>query len=340
MSLNLQQLARVLELDYRGESGLEIKGVASPKSAQSGELCFIQDRKLLDDINASQCSVVILPAALAGELDGKSLLLSENPQYSFVQAIKALGIESTSGAAGDVHPSAVIADSASLGSGVTIGALVVIGDDVKVGAGTSIGAGSIIENAAVIGSQCLLHSRVTLGPSVILGDRCILHSGAVIGSDGFGLVMHQQRWEKMPQLGSVYIGDDVEIGANTTVDRGALDDTIIEQGCKLDNQIQVAHNVHIGAHTAIAACVGIAGSAIIGRHCKISGASVVLGHLTVADNVTITAMSLVTKDIRDPGVYSSGTPLLENSLWHRCNARYKSLDKLAQTVAKLDKTGK
>ncbi len=340
MSLNLQQLARVLELDYRGDAGLEINGVASPKSAQSGELCFIQDRNLLDDINASHCSVVILPAALAGELDDKSLLLSENPQYSFVQAIKALGIESTSDAAGSVHPSAVIADSASLGSGVTIGALVVIGDDVKVGAGTSIGAGSIIENAAVIGSQCLLHSRVTLGPSVILGDRCILHSGAVIGSDGFGLVMHQQRWEKMPQLGSVYIGDDVEIGANTTVDRGALDDTIIEQGCKLDNQIQVAHNVHIGAHTAIAACVGIAGSAIIGRHCKISGASVVLGHLTVADNVTITAMSLVTKDIRDPGVYSSGTPLLENSLWHRCNARYKSLDKLAQTVAKLDKTGK
>lgn len=340
MSLNLQQLAGVLELDYRGEAGLEINGVASPKTAQSGELCFIQDRNRLHDINASHCSVVILPAALAGELEGKALLLSENPQYSFVQAIKVLGIESTPGAAGDVHPSAIIADSASLGSGVTIGAQVVIGDDVKVGSGTSIGAGSIIENAAIIGSQCLLHSRVTLGPSVILGDRCILHPGAVIGSDGFGLVMHEQRWEKVPQLGSVYIGDDVEIGANTTVDRGALDDTIIERGCKLDNQIQVAHNVQIGAHTAIAACVGIAGSAIIGRHCKISGAAVVLGHLSVADNVTITAMSLVTKDIRDPGVYSSGTPLLENSLWHRCNARYKSLDKLAQTVTKLDKAGK
>ena len=338
MSLNLQQLARVLELEYRGEAGLEIHGVASPKTAKSGELCFIQDRNLLDDINASHCSVVILPAALAVELDGKSLLISENPQYSFVQAIKALGIKSTFG--GDIHPSAVIAESASLGSGVTIGAQAVIGDDVKVGAGTSIGAGSVIENAAIIGSQCLLHSRVTLGRSVILGDRCILHSGAVIASDGFGLVMHEQRWEKVPQLGSVYIGDDVEIGANTTVDRGALDDTIIEQGCKLDNQIQVAHNVRIGAHTAIAACVGIAGSAIIGRHCKISGAAVVLGHLSVADNVTITAMSLVTKDIKEAGVYSSGTPLLENSLWHRCNVRYKSLDKLAQTVARLDKTGK
>ena len=340
MSLNLQQLAKVLGLEYRGEAGLEINGVASPKSAQPGDLCFIQDQKFLDEISASHCSAVILPAALEGKLEGKSLLLSENPQYSFVQAIKALEIESPHDAANHIHASAVIADSASLGAEVVIGAQVVIGDDVVVGAGTSIGAGSVIESGTIVGSQCLLHSRVTLAPSVTLGDRCILHPGVVIGSDGFGLVMHEQRWQKIPQLGSVYIGDDVEIGANTTVDRGALDDTIIEQGCKLDNQIQVAHNVHIGAHTAIAACVGIAGSAIIGRHCKISGAAVVLGHLTVADNVTITAMSLVTKDIREPGVYSSGTPLLENSLWHRCNARYKSLEKLAQTVARLDKTGK
>jgi UDP-3-O-[3-hydroxymyristoyl] glucosamine N-acyltransferase len=149
--------------------------------------------------------------------------------------------------------------------------------------------------------------------------------------------MHQQRWEKVPQIGNVIIGDDVEIGANTTVDRGALDDTIIEQGCKLDNLIQVAHNVRIGAHTAIAACVGIAGSADIGQHCKISGAVVVLGHLSIVDHVTVTAMSLVTKDIKLPGVYSSGTPLLENSQWHKCNARYKSLDRLARTVALLEK---
>jgi len=340
MSLNLQQLAKALELEFRGEAGLEISGVASPKTAVPGELCFIQDRKYLADIKVSNCSVVIVPTTLAMELDSRALLLSENPQYSFVQAIKMLGIGSKADVVGAIHPTAVIADSARLGSDITIGAHVVIGDDVEIGAGTSIGAGSIIETAAVIGSQCLLHSRVTLCSAVTLGDRCILHPGVVIGSDGFGLVLHQQQWETVPQLGSVLIGDDVEIGANTTVDRGTLDDTIIEQGCKLDNQIQVAHNVRIGAHTAIAACVGIAGSASIGRHCKISGASVVLGHLTVTDNVTITAMSLVTKDITKPGVYSSGTPLLENRLWHRCNARYKSLDKIAQTLAKLDKSGK
>jgi len=340
MSLNLQQLAKELKLEFLGDAGLVVNGVASPKSAVAGELCFILDQKYLGDINASNCSAVILTAELAGDVSNKSLLLSDNPEYSFVEAVKALGIESQAKDIDDIHPTAVVADSARLGEGVTVGALVVIEDDVEVGSGTSIGAGSIIEQSAKIGSQCHLHSRVTLGSAVKLGDRCILHSGVVIGSDGFGLVMHEQRWEKIPQLGSVVIGDDVEIGANTTVDRGALDDTIIERGCKLDNQIQVAHNVRIGAHTAIAACVGIAGSASIGCHCKISGAAVVLGHLTVTDNVTITAMSLVTKDIKEPGVYSSGTPLLENNLWHRCNARYKSLDKLAQTVAKLEKSEK
>ena len=338
MSLNLQQLAKVLKLEFRGDAGLVVNGVASPKSALAGELCFVQDRKYLGDINASDCSAVILTAELAGDIGNKSLLLSDNPQYSFVQAVRALGIETQPTDSDEIHPTAVVAETARLGKGVTVGALAVIEDGVEVGPGTSIGAGSIIERSAKIGSQCRLHSRVTLAPAVKLGDRCILHSGVVIGSDGFGLVMHEQQWQKIPQLGSVVIGDDVEIGANTTVDRGALDDTVIERGCKLDNQIQVAHNVRIGAHTAIAACVGIAGSANIGCHCKISGAAVVLGHLTVTDNVTITAMSLVTKDIKESGVYSSGTPLLENSLWHRCNARYKSLDKLAQTVAKLEKS--
>ena len=338
MSLNLQQLAKVLKLEFRGDAGLVVNGVASPKSALAGELCFVQDRKYLGDINASDCSAVILTAELAGDIGNKSLLLSDNPQYSFVEAVRALGIETQPTDSDEIHPTAVVAETARLGKGVTVGALAVIEDGVEVGPGTSIGAGSIIERSANIGSQCRLHSRVTLAPAVKLGDRCILHSGVVIGSDGFGLVMHEQQWQKIPQLGSVVIGDDVEIGANTTVDRGALDDTVIERGCKLDNQIQVAHNVRIGAHTAIAACVGIAGSANIGCHCKISGAAVVLGHLTVTDNVTITAMSLVTKDIKESGVYSSGTPLLENSLWHRCNARYKSLDKLAQTVAKLEKS--
>jgi UDP-3-O-[3-hydroxymyristoyl] glucosamine N-acyltransferase len=339
MSLNLQQLADALQLEYRGDADLIISGVASARAARSGDLCFLQQKKHLQALLGSACSAVIVTQELSAALAHKGLLLSQNPQYSLVQAIRLLDLEPPAPAPG-IHPSAQVADSARIASGVSVGACAVIEDGVEIGADSVIGAGSIIESAVRVGSCCHLHSRVTLGRSVRLGDRCVLHSGAVIGADGFGLIMHEGEWCRIPQLGTVVIEDDVEIGANTTVDRGALDDTVIEQGCKLDNQIQVAHNVRIGAHTAIAACVGIAGSATIGRYCKIAGSVGILGHLTVADHVTVTAMSLVTKDIKKPGVYSSGTPLLENRLWHRANVRYKGLDKLARAVAILGKPGK
>jgi UDP-3-O-[3-hydroxymyristoyl] glucosamine N-acyltransferase len=340
MSLNLQQLAEALKLEFRGDADLVINGVASSNSALSGDLCFILSKKYVDGVTASQCSAVILPPELVSVVEGKALLLSENPQYSFVGAIKALDLETNPRAEPGIHPSAQIASSASIGSGVTIGALAVVEDDVAIGADTSIGAGTVIERSAVIGSQCILHSQVMLGRGVSLGNRCILQSGVVVGGDGFGLVEHERQWHKMPQLGSVVIEDDVEIGANTSVDRGALDDTIIERGCKIDNQIQIGHNARIGAHTAIAACAGIAGSANIGRHCKIAGGAMIGGHLRLVDNVMVTALSMVIKDINQPGVYSSATPLMENSIWHRVCARYKSLDKLAQTVARLDRSSK
>jgi len=339
MSLNLQQLAEALKLEYQGDADLLISGVASPGSAGPGDICYLLRQKTLGDIVASGCSAVILPPELGDAVKDKALLFSESPQFSFVDAIEALGLEAEAPAPG-IHPSAQIADSARLGTGVSVGANAVIEDDVEIGAHSIIGAATVVGRASSIGSHCHLHSRVTLAEAVRVGDRCILHPGVVIGADGFGLVFHRQQWRKIPQLGSVVIEDDVEIGANTTVDRGALDDTVIERGCKLDNQIQVAHNVRIGAHTAIAGCAAIAGSAIIGRYCKISGGVGILGHLTVADHVTITAMSLVTRDIKNPGVYSSGTPLMENRLWHRSNAAYKSLQELAKTVTKLDKPGK
>jgi UDP-3-O-[3-hydroxymyristoyl] glucosamine N-acyltransferase len=339
MTLSLQQLAKALQCEFRGDAELLITGVASAFGARAGDLCFLQRKMHLPDIVDSDCSAVIVTQELASEVSGKGLVLSENPEYSFVQAITALGLDVETTVPG-IHPSAQVAPSARLADGVSIGANVIIEDDVEIGAETAIGPGCILEKAVSLGSHCRLHSRVTLAHSVRIGDRCILHSGVVVGADGFGLVMHADRWHKIPQLGSVVIAEDVEIGANTTVDRGAIADTVIEQGCKLDNQIHVAHNVRIGAHTAIAACVGIAGSATIGRYCEISGAAGVLGHLTIADHVTITAMSLVTKDISKSGVYSSGTPLLSNSLWHRANVRYKGLDKLALTVAKLDKSSK
>ncbi len=336
MSIDLQTLAERLGLESRGDAEVEISGVASLPSAGPGDLCFVQDRKYLEQFAASRCAAVILPAELAEEAGDRPALLASDPYYSFVQAIALIQPESVPPLS--VDDSARVAASARIGKRVAIGPLAVIGDGAEIGDDTTIGAGVIVERGARVGCDCRIHSRVTLGRGVRLGKRCEIHAGAVIGADGFGLLMHDGAWAKVPHLGSVEIGDDVEIGANTTVDRGALDDTVIEQGCKLDNQIQVAHNVRIGAHTAIAACVGIAGSATIGRYCRIAGAAVVLGHLSVADHVTITAMSLVTKDIRKAGVYSSGTPLLENRLWHRNNARYKSLDELARSVARLQKS--
>ena len=336
MSLELQQLADALGLSFDGAADLEIRGVASPAKAASGDLCFLRHESYLADIAASRCSAVILPPALADRVGARARLYSDNPQFDFARAISALGLERQPGESG-VHPSAQVSTGARLGAGVDVGAMAFVGDDVEIGAGSSIGAGCVIESSVRIGEQCRLHPRVTLAQGVKIGNRCNLHPGAVIGADGFGLAFGDDRWHRIPQIGGVDIGDDVDIGANTTIDRGALDDTVIEEGCKLDNQIQVGHNVRIGAHTAIAGCVGIAGSAVIGRYCKISGAAVVLGHLEIADHVTVTAMSLVTKDIRRPGVYSSGTPLMDKRRWLRANARYRSLEDLARRVARLEK---
>ncbi len=337
MKLTLHQLATHLQLEYQGNADVEISGVASLSSSVKGDLSFIQHLKYARDFPESLCSAVIVPIEFKSEVTDKALLFAQNPRYSFIQAIDLLKPERVDGRQKGIHESAQVSPDAQLGANVSIGPLAVIGEGVVIADNTSIGASSVIEQGAKIAGDCRIHSRVTIGERVEIGSRCILHPGVVLGSDGFGLVFHQHKWEKIPQIGTVILHDDVEIGANTTVDRGALDDTIIEQGCKLENLIQVAHNVHIGAHSAIAACVGIAGSAHIGRYCKISGAAVVLGHLSIVDHVTITAMSLVTRDIKKPGVYSSGTPLLENSLWHKNNVRYKSLDRLARTVAMMDK---
>ena len=273
--MTLRQLAEQLQLEYKGDPDQEVGGVASLSSAIAGDLCFIQQKKYARDISRSKCSVLLVPLDFDQAVSNKSLIFSDNPHFSFVQSIALIEPEQGRDKGKLIHDSAQISSSAQIAENVSIGALVVIEDDVVIGEGTSIGAGCIIERGARVGSQCKLHSRITIGHRVVIGDRCLLHSGVVLGSDGFCLVFHQKHWEKVPQIGTVIIEDEVEIGANTTVDRGALDDTVIERGCKLDNLIQVAHNVRIGAHTAIAACVGIAGSANIGEYCKISGAAVV-----------------------------------------------------------------
>ena len=337
MSLTLKQLSRQLNLRFKGDAGLELTGVASLASAGTGDLCFVLSPKFLEKALKSACSALIVPENFEIDDCNKALIYAKNPQLSFVQSMPLIDPDLIDDHQSGIHPSAQIADTAILEKDVSVGALSVIGDQVKIGAGSRIGAGCIIEKSASLGKSCQLHSHVTVTKQVQIGDRCIIQPGAVIGADGFGLVEENRRWHKVPQIGTVILGDDVEIGANTTVDRGALDDTIIEDGCKLDNLIQIGHNVRIGAHTAIAGCVGIAGSANIGRYCKISGGAVVLGHLKLVDHVTVTARTVVSKNIKKAGVYSSGTPIMDNNEWHKNNARFKSLDKLARTVARLQR---
>jgi UDP-3-O-[3-hydroxymyristoyl] glucosamine N-acyltransferase len=338
--LTVAELAKRLELEYQGNGDQTILSVASFNSASNSDLCFLQSETYLPQLLDSQCGAVIVAEGFAHEIPTAARLIAKNPHKAFVEAVYLLKPELSPDAVNhsDIHPSAQIDDSAELGNNIHIAANCVIGKRVKIGNNVRIAAGCVVEDGVHIGHQCRLLSNVILCHDVTLGDQVILHPGVVIGSDGFGLVYDEGDWIKIPHLGSVIIGNRVEIGANTTVDRGALDDTVLEDGVKLDNLIQVAHNVRIGENTAIAACVGIAGSAIIGKNCRISGAAVVLGHLTITDNVTITAMSLVTKSIKSSGTYSSGTPLMENHIWHRNNVRYKSLDKLARTISRLDKS--
>lgn len=337
MALTLSELARRLGLEFSGEPDLVIEAVASLESAGPSDLCFVQSAKYLGQLAACNGGAVIVPSDLQSEPPCRAMIHAANPHLAFVQAIHLLYPQPVAGPDVRIGPGAQVDPTARLGAGVSIGANSVVGANVVIGERVRIGPGCVIQTGARLGDDCELKANVTLGHGVSLGCEVILHSGAVIGSDGFGLVPDGESWVKIPHLGSVRVGDRVEIGANTTVDRGALDDTVIENGVKLDNLIQVAHNVRIGENTAIAACVGIAGSAIIGKNCKISGAAVVLGHLSLADNVTVTAMSLVTKSIRQAGTYSSGTPLMENAQWHRSNVRYKALDKLAGSIASLEK---
>ncbi|MGM0679512.1 MAG: UDP-3-O-(3-hydroxymyristoyl)glucosamine N-acyltransferase [Pseudomonadota bacterium] len=235
-----------------------------------------------------------------------------------------------------IHPSAVVEDSATVPQSVSIGVNCYVGPEVRLGEGVSIGAGCIIEAGVHIGSNSRLAANVTVLHECQIGQKAVIHPGVVIGGDGFGQASDQGVWLKIPQIGRVIIGDDVEIGANTTIDRGAIEDTIIGDNVKLDNLIQVAHNVRLGAHTVVASGTGIAGSARIGKHCTIAGMVGIAGHIEIADNVTVTAMSIVSHSIREPGIYSSGTTLEPNRLWRKNAVRFKQLDEMARRIKSLE----
>ena len=324
MSWTLGELAQRLGLAFEGDPQLRIEGLNTLEAAGPSELSFFANTRYRPQLRATRAGVVILSARDRDDCPG-ACLLSDQPQLAFARVGE--WFETDDVHTPGIHPSAAIDPSAQVDPGATIGPFVEIGPRSRIGAGCHIGAGSVIGPDCELGEGCRLVARVTLVKRVRMGRRVLLHPGVVIGADGFGLVPEAGRWRKVPQLGGVRIGDDCEIGANTCIDRGALGDTVLEEDVRLDNQIQVGHNVHIGAHTAMAGCSAVAGSARIGRHCLIGGGAGVLGHLEVCDRVTITAMSLVTHSIREPGEYSSGVPLMENRQWRRAAVRFKQLDR-------------
>ena len=316
-----------------GDADAAVNQVATLDSAQAEHLTFLTSSKYHMQLAATHAGAIIV-----GEADAGATLLPrivcDNP-YAYFAKVSALLNPAPQHLPG-IHPSAVIGEGAQVDPTAHVGPYVVVGAGARVGARCAIMAGCSIGAGATIGEDALLYPCVVVYHDCVLGSRLIAHSGAVIGSDGFGIAMGDGHWLKIPQIGRVVIGDDVEIGANTTIDRGALDDTVVEDGVKLDNQIQVAHNVRIGAHTAIAGCVGIAGSTTIGRHCRIGGSAGILGHLQIADHVEISSFTLINKSIREPGSYTGIYPFSDNEEWRKNAVRLRHLDDLAKRIKQLE----
>ena len=329
MPATLGELSQVSGARLEGASECNIVSVNTLKRAKKGEITFLSNRHYINDLRSTKASAVIL-----SEHD-----LEKCPSYALVSDTPYLAYAKI---ANYLYPkpskSYGIADSAILGSNCivdnssTISANVVIGDNVVIHSGVYIGPNCVLEDNVEINEDSSLVANVTLCHNVIVGRNVILHPGTVLGADGFGIAQSEDKWIKIPQIGSVKIEDDVEIGANSTIDRGAIEDTVIEKGVKIDNQVQIGHNVKIGENTAIAGCSAVAGSAIIGKRCMIGGASAISGHITICDDVTITGMSGVASSIKSSGVYSSGLPVTENKTWRRNIIRLKNID---ETIKKI-----
>ena len=320
------------------DSDMLIEGLSSLESASSNSLTFLSHPKYAHKLSSSKAGCVIVrPAAAEAAIKRGACIVVDDPYHYFARVTHVWKKHHATFKAAFVHPSAFIDPLAQLGECVNVGAFACIGPGATVAAGTSIGEHCVIGHNARIGAGSRLYARVTLGDDCCIGQRCIVHSGVVIGADGFGFAPHDGRWEKIEQLGNVRIGNDVEIGANTCIDRGAVQDTVIEDGVKLDNLIQIGHNVRIGKHSALAGCVGVAGSASIGEHCTIGGGAVVLGHLTLADHVHISAASVVTRSILKAGNYTGLFPIDDNKSWEKNAATLRQLSALRDRLRWVEK---
>jgi len=332
--LPLDELATRFGLELRGGDGLRVDGVATLEAATPSQLSFFTNPRYRSALARTCAAAVILSADHVANCP-VATLVSARPYADFAR-VASLFERRTPYAAG-VHSSAVLAPDAVVDASAHIGAHVVVGARSRIGARAAIGAGSVIGEDCVVGDDCELVARVTLVRQVRLGQRVRIHPGAVLGADGFGNAVEDGRWVKVPQLGGLVVGDDCEIGANTCIDRGALGDTVLEEDVRLDNLVQIGHNVHIGAHTAMAGCVGVAGSARIGRHCLIAGQAGIGGHIELCDHVTVTAASALTHSIHQPGVYSGGLPVTANAEWRRNAARFARLDATLRKLLRLSR---
>jgi UDP-3-O-[3-hydroxymyristoyl] glucosamine N-acyltransferase len=334
ISYTLREIAGRFGGEVVGDDATRVDRIATLQNAGPSALTFLANPRYLQQLATTNAAAVLVGRAMR---DATTLprIVCEDP-YAYFARVSGLFNPPRAAIAG-VHSSAVIDPAATIAPDAEIGPQAVIAGRAVVGAGVIVGPGCVIGDGVVLGAGARLHARVTIYEKCVLGERVIVHSGAVIGADGFGVAMSEGKWLKVPQIGRVVIGSDVEIGANTTIDRGAIDDTIVEDGVKLDNQIQIAHNVHIGAHTAIAACTGIAGSTKIGRHCRIGGGSGIAGHLTIADGVEISGHTAITKSIDKPGVYSGLYPFDTNRAWRRNAAYLRHLGDLAERLREVEK---
>ena len=334
MQFTLSELAQRLGAELKGNGDQIITGLNTLKSASATQVSFLANASYRSQLADTKAAAVIVNEQMAGEVPCAALVVA-NPYLVFAQLSQIF--DNRPVMVSGIHPSATIAASAQVAEDVKIAANVSIGEHCVIGAGTEIGAGTVIGDHCVLGTDCLLRANVTLYHDVVLGDRVRIHSGAVIGADGFGFAPDKGQWHKIAQLGGVRIGNDVEIGANTCVDRGALGDTVIGDHVILDNLIQIAHNVKIGDGTAIAAHAAIAGSTIIGRHCTIAGCAGITGHLEICDGVHIAGMTVISKSITEPGAWASGTAQMPMQDWRRSATRFRQLDSMAKRLQQLEK---
>ncbi len=337
MPISLGELAQRFDCELIGDPGVHIETLGTLANAGSNALSFLASPAYKKQLPSTKAAAVVLRTDDASDAPCAALI-SDDP-YACYARMAAVICPPTVYKPG-VHASAAVASSADVANSAHIAANAVVEDNAVIGANTYVGPGAVVGPGCVVGDDCRILANVTLVRAVTTGDRCIFHSGSVIGADGFGNAMTSDGWLKVPQIGGVRIGSDVEIGSSTTVDCGAIDDTVIEDGVRLDNQIQIGHNVHVGEHTAMATGVAVAGSAHIGKRCMMAGMVGVAGHIEICDDVTVLGKAMVSKSITQPGAYASMFPIEDARTWNRRVASFRRLDKLLGRVSKLEKTDK